>query len=129
MELSISITQSETNVFNAAFLNDHEMGQPYQLVLKITPFRTLSAPLKLDYLCVNSTKRRTSENQYREITTANWGLATTNQNYPLSTIYTYWLSYYTLCPVPFLCMKQLMICLQKLRKQKFYIILRLLSSR
>ena len=32
-----------------------------------------------DYLCVNSTKRRYSENQYREITTANWGLATTNQ--------------------------------------------------
>ena len=30
-------------------------------------------------LCVNSTKRRYSENQYREITTANWGLATTNQ--------------------------------------------------
>ena len=33
-----------------------------------TPFRTLSAPPKLDYLCVNSTKRRYSENQYREIT-------------------------------------------------------------
>ena len=30
-------------------------------------------------MCVNSTKRRYSENQYREITTANWGLATTNQ--------------------------------------------------
>ena len=35
---------------------------------------------KRDYLCVNSTKKRYSENQYREITTANWGLVTlTNQ--------------------------------------------------
>ena len=45
-----------------------------------TLFRTLSAPPKLDYLCVNSTMRRNSENQYREITKANWGLATTNQS-------------------------------------------------
>ena len=33
----------------------------------------------MHHLCVNSTKRRDSENQYQEITTANWGLATTNQ--------------------------------------------------
>ena len=42
-----------------------------------TLFRTLSAPPELDdYLCVNSTKRRYSENQYRVITTANWGQPT-----------------------------------------------------
>ena len=47
----------------------------------VTLFRNLSAPPKLDYSCVNSTKRRRSENQYREITTANWGLASTNQQF------------------------------------------------
>ena len=31
-----------------------------------------SAPPKLDYLCVNSTKRRYSQNQYQEITTVNF---------------------------------------------------------
>ena len=55
------------SVINAQILAQHDSS----------PWRF--APPKLDYLCVNSTKRRYSENQYREITTANWGLATTNQ--------------------------------------------------
>ena len=54
-----------------------------------TIFRILSARPKLDYLCVNCTKRRYSENQYREISTAYWGLATTNQPTMSSLIWDY----------------------------------------
>ena len=49
------------------------------LICSATQFRTLCTPPIIDYLFVYSTKRRYSENQYREITTANWGLETSNQ--------------------------------------------------
>ena len=41
--------------------------------------KTLSAPPICEYTCVNSSQRKYNENLHREITTANWGLATTNQ--------------------------------------------------
>ena len=41
--------------------------------------KTLCAPPVCEYTRVNSTQRKYSENLHREITTANWGLATTNQ--------------------------------------------------
>ena len=50
-----------------------------QLIHHILVVKTFSAPPKKVYKCVISTQRRYSEKNYQEITTANWGLATTNQ--------------------------------------------------
>ena len=87
MKISLCIIRSKLTLSDLALVcRKINRLQEALLVLKkkkhlslATLFRTLSAPPKLDYLCINSTKRRYNENQYREITTANLGLATTNQ--------------------------------------------------